>query len=146
AAAASAANVVPMRRPAKPPVAKAADSPARSAARRWLVYGPVAAAAAVAAVVGAMNAGAIVAALRGGPEAIGPDPNVLPPPTRSAPEPPPPVSPAVALRHDALEACAKKDWETCVVRLDRAKDLDPAGEDLPEVKAARAQLAKVFKK
>jgi hypothetical protein len=138
-AAASSSNVVPMRRP----VAKAA----RPAARRWFVMGPLAAAAAFAAVVGAMNAGAIATALRGGPEAIGPDPNVLPPPPPpTAPAPPPPVNAAVALRHDALAACAKKDWTTCVVKLNRAQDIDPQGEELPEVIAARRQLAKVIVK
>jgi hypothetical protein len=49
---------------------------------------------------------------------------------------------ARALRRDALAACDKKQWSDCTGRLDEAWRLDPAGENAPEIRAARALAAR----
>ncbi|HEV3191804.1 MAG TPA: hypothetical protein VGY54_14940 [Polyangiaceae bacterium] len=48
---------------------------------------------------------------------------------------------ASELRRDALGACQKARWLECQQGLDAARNLDPASEDLPEVKAAREKIA-----
>jgi hypothetical protein len=120
-------NVVPLRKP-----------PARSPSRRWLVLGPVAAAAAVAVTVGVMNGSAIVAVFRG-TEPIGPDRYGTP--AASTPVPTP-AEQALALRTDAFAACAKSEWDWCQAQLDAASQLDPAGESAPEVVEARKAIKK----
>ena len=127
---------------AEAPASKVVTLPkaaARAPSRRWVVVGSIAAAAAVAATVGAMNAGRIVEALRGGPEPIRPD--EYPPPTATRREPTP-VDKATALRDKAFESCSAHDWDLCAQRLDDAKAMDPAGEERPEVIAARRAIAK----
>jgi DNA-directed RNA polymerase specialized sigma24 family protein len=41
------------------------------------------------------------------------------------------------LREQAMKACEHADWTSCLSRLDEAQSLDPAGEEAPEVAAAR---------
>jgi hypothetical protein len=48
---------------------------------------------------------------------------------------------ALELRRDALAACQEARWLECRQGLDAARKLDPASEDLPEVKAAREKIA-----
>jgi len=73
-----------------------------------------------------------------------------PPPTVPAPEPErqhesTPAERAAPLRQAALELCGAGETARCIFELDRAKALDPAGDERPEVVAARraaaAQLA-----
>jgi hypothetical protein len=48
---------------------------------------------------------------------------------------------AAALRQEAFTACNGQDWKNCSERLDRAAAIDPEGEQLPEVKERRHQIA-----
>ena len=67
----------------------------------------------------------------------------VPVPTLRGPEPPQPPSPeevAAGLRRDALSACAEEDYPACESRLDRAKEIDPAGEGDVHVRDARAKI------
>jgi DNA-directed RNA polymerase specialized sigma24 family protein len=54
------------------------------------------------------------------------------------PEAPNPLDRARALRADALRACDRGDWATCLDGLDAAKALDPDGDRAPAVEGARA--------
>jgi hypothetical protein len=45
------------------------------------------------------------------------------------------------LRRDALGACQEAHWLECQQGLDAAQKLDPAGEERPEIKAAREKIA-----
>jgi hypothetical protein len=49
---------------------------------------------------------------------------------------------ASTIRNEAFAACQKHDWATCESKLNEARDIDPSGEDLPEVRDARAMLAR----
>jgi RNA polymerase sigma factor (sigma-70 family) len=51
---------------------------------------------------------------------------------------PTPMELAKKTRKDALEKCRQAAWDACERGLDEAKAVDPAGEDDPDVKAARA--------
>jgi hypothetical protein len=53
-----------------------------------------------------------------------------------------PAPTAAQVRTEALAACLAQQWCTCLKGLDEAKDLDPAGDELPEVQAAREQAKK----
>jgi hypothetical protein len=69
-----------------------------------------------------------------------------PPPAPPAPWPPPSPAPTPAeiaadIRAGALRDCAKLLFDACQTGLDRAKDLDPQGENAPEVKEARDAIA-----
>jgi hypothetical protein len=73
----------------------------------------------------------------------------IPPPVQMRDEPPrmrdlPREDKAAQFRERGLAECAQKDWEHCSNDLDVAAMYDRSGEDLPEVKAARAQLALFF--
>jgi hypothetical protein len=46
-------------------------------------------------------------------------------------------APPEAVREDALDACERSDWQTCLDKLDQARASDPNGETQPEVVAAR---------
>jgi hypothetical protein len=73
-------------------------------------------------------------------------PHVTPPPSLTVPSASTtPQPPAPALREIALRACAEQRWKVCADGLDQAKRLDPAGEDLPEVRAARERIAEATK-
>jgi len=62
-------------------------------------------------------------------------------PDDSAVAPTPPFAEAAAsFRRDAKVACDEGDTIGCIVALDHAKELDPAGENLPEVKAMRKMI------
>ncbi len=65
----------------------------------------------------------------------GPDPTTEPS-TR-----PPPIAPRVAeageLRKKALQDCDQSRWQPCLEALDKAKELDPAGDTAPAVQEAR---------
>ena len=47
---------------------------------------------------------------------------------------------AAALRHSATEACGDHRWGECRNGLDDARELDPPGEGMPEVKALRITI------
>jgi DNA-directed RNA polymerase specialized sigma24 family protein len=72
-----------------------------------------------------------------------------PPEAHDQPGTPPTITPelngpmdrARALRADALRACDRSAWRECLDGLDRAKELDPAGDQAPEVGAARQNAA-----
>jgi hypothetical protein len=49
---------------------------------------------------------------------------------------------ASTIRKEAFAACEQHDWATCEAKLNEARDLDPSGEDLPQVRDARAMLAR----
>lgn len=59
-----------------------------------------------------------------------------PAPVPVEPAPPEPVS-AADLRRDAFSECAAHEWDACLADLDRARALDPAGDDAAAVKDAR---------
>jgi RNA polymerase sigma factor (sigma-70 family) len=48
-----------------------------------------------------------------------------------------PLDQAKLLRKSALDACAADRFDECIRGLDQAKDLDPAGDETPEVQSAR---------
>jgi DNA-directed RNA polymerase specialized sigma24 family protein len=61
------------------------------------------------------------------------------PPHEPAPqESPSREEPALELRQAALAACVRSEWVDCIMKLDRAKEMDPAGDTAPEVQAARS--------
>jgi hypothetical protein len=100
--------------------------------RRWL---PVLAAAAVLLLaLLAWKRREVVAWWEGRPEPIEKD---RPVPERETA----PAERAARVRHDAFAACNAQQWDTCAAELDWAKSLDPAGEALPRVVAARAAIA-----
>jgi hypothetical protein len=124
----AASDQVPTGRPVQ--AAEVVDIRGRRGAS-WLA---LAIAAGVAIAAGALARPAIVAWL---------NPVHLPVPAPTVPAPPPEPTPeqiASALRRDALEACAKDDFPRCESGLDRAKDVDPAGEDDVHVREARAAI------
>ena len=49
----------------------------------------------------------------------------------------PSATPADALRADALNACDRHAWKTCLAKLDQAKAIDPAGEKVDWVAELR---------
>ena len=55
------------------------------------------------------------------------------------PEPPSPLDRARSLRAEALDACDRGAWRPCLDGLDKAKGLDPQGDRVPAVGAARQQ-------
>lgn len=60
-----------------------------------------------------------------------PAPEVVPPPTPS------PVERGRAVRELALRDCQAERWQRCLDGLDEAAELDPAGDEAPDVAAAR---------
>ncbi len=54
--------------------------------------------------------------------------------------PPPSREEAADLRDEAFGLCAQGRWAECEARLDDARDLDPAGEADPRVRAARQSV------
>ena len=54
--------------------------------------------------------------------------------TAAAPAPP---APAEALRQDAIHECAFARWTECLDDLDKARDLDPVGDDARDVTEVR---------
>ena len=59
------------------------------------------------------------------------------PPTTPAPPVVPDLVAASQWRDKAVAACNGAQWEECLTDLDRARALDPAGDDAPIVKATR---------
>jgi hypothetical protein len=53
----------------------------------------------------------------------------------------PPEELAVKLRIEAESDCARRAWQTCLDKLDRARDLDPRGDLDPEVTSLRTGAA-----
>jgi hypothetical protein len=121
-------------------LAPAAPIAPRSRARRM---GPVAIAAVLVlgggVVVALMNSAAIVAYLKGEP--IRPDLPWTPPSATPTPE-----QRAAALRSEAYAACVAEKWDECGRKLEEAKVLDPAGDEDPQVTAARKAAAEGAKK
>lgn len=69
-----------------------------------------------------------------------PEANPLPAPSSPiVPEPPSSIERARALRADALEKCKHAEWAGCLEGLDRARGLDPVGDQAPAIGAARSQ-------
>lgn len=68
-----------------------------------------------------------------------PKPNDL----RPLPELVDPIARGRAMRREALERCAERQWEPCLRGLDGAKLLDPIGDDDPAVIDARAAANQV---
>jgi hypothetical protein len=123
--------------------ADASKTAAHSMRRRWTVSGVLVVAAGAAIAVGITNGAQIVAALRGDVDA-GPAPSAdasASAPLPVAPTAPPEANRSLVLRRDALAACARADWAACRMGLDGARDVDPDGEKLPEVVAARRALS-----
>jgi DNA-directed RNA polymerase specialized sigma24 family protein len=52
---------------------------------------------------------------------------------------PPELEHAQRLREEAFEACEKKEWKNCLERLDEAARLDPKGDRVDGVRAARGE-------
>jgi hypothetical protein len=94
----------------------------------------------VAATVGAAIGGGLVygAMHHAVPPVAPPAPSPAPSTPRSPPPPPDPVA-ARDLRHQARWECDDQFFDTCLADLDRARALDPAGDETPEVEAMRAQ-------
>jgi hypothetical protein len=90
------------------------------------------AAAAVAVGVGSL---VYVATRPKEPEAIGPVPPESAAPDRSASQ----AVTAEDWRRKAAVDCDAERWTACIADLDRARQLDPAGDDAPPVKATRAK-------
>lgn len=113
------------------PVTPVAQRPPEARRRRRPVPLWLAAAAVVAA-----GAGALAYVELRTPPAPPPVPT-LPPPPSPAPTQDPLLVSAADLRASAFAACKDLRWADCVADLDRAKELDPAGDGAPEVVAAR---------
>jgi RNA polymerase sigma factor (sigma-70 family) len=75
-----------------------------------------------------------------------PEPEVMPAPDVTAPQPPPiaPLDRARALRADALRKCDAEDFRGCLEMLDEAKRLDPAGDLEQGVQAARERAQRAL--
>lgn len=79
-----------------------------------------------------------------------PGPVTPPPaPSPSAPAPPEVVTPPLVaeaneLRAKAARACESGNGELCEVQLDRARQLDPAGDSAPDVTALRARAQQLI--
>jgi hypothetical protein len=56
----------------------------------------------------------------------------------------PPMTAADALRAEGLTACGNADWKRCLERLDKARALDPAGDDAPNVREARERARRAL--
>jgi hypothetical protein len=84
-----------------------------------------------------VGGGLLYAALR--PPPAPPPPSPEPPPSVPAPVDSvvPDLVAAADLRLKATVACDAKRWDDCLAYLDRARALDPAGDDAPAVKATR---------
>ncbi|MDI1450116.1 sigma-70 family RNA polymerase sigma factor [Polyangium sp. 6x1] len=72
------------------------------------------------------------------PEAIVPLPDRVPAP------PDTPLDRAKALRADALWWCERGSYRICVDELDAARQLDPTGDEAPEVQAARERARRAL--
>jgi RNA polymerase sigma factor (sigma-70 family) len=59
-------------------------------------------------------------------------------------EPDPRLKHARELRAEAMRQCDDQQWQPCLDRLDQALRLDPVGEQLPEVAAARSRARKAL--
>lgn len=65
----------------------------------------------------------------------------------AVPEPVPEVTPnpeveeARRMRAEAFEHCESAEWQECLDGFDAAKELDPAGDDAPEIEQARERAA-----
>jgi DNA-directed RNA polymerase specialized sigma24 family protein len=84
----------------------------------------------------------IMFALRPRPEPIAPVvmlPTPAPSPAATAP------NPGIEVRKLALELCGRGEWRACIDSLDRAAQLDPAGDSAPEVKNARDAATEALK-
>lgn len=55
-----------------------------------------------------------------------------------------PVERARKLRHDALERCKARDYRPCLRGLDEARALDPAGDSVESVRAARREAERAL--
>ena len=78
---------------------------------------------------------AILRAMSPAPPAPLPPPHVrIVTPEQLTAQPPPS---AKELRKQAFEACGRGQWQACIARFDEAKDLDPEGDQDPEITAAR---------
>jgi hypothetical protein len=97
-----------------------------------------------AAAVGAAVGGGLVYTMTHPPP---PAPAPAPPNPTPAPEPPPvdsvepvlvdPLVAAATFRQEAVAMCEAHHWGSCLADLDRARDLDPAGDAAPLVKKTR---------
>ena len=63
-------------------------------------------------------------------------PSTLPYLATAAASPPAPAG--VVLREEAFAACGRAKWRECLDKLDRAKAIDPSGDDEADVQNARA--------
>lgn len=76
-----------------------------------------------------------------------PEANPLPAPSSPIqPEPPSSIERARALRADALEKCKRAEWAGCLEGLDRARGLDPVGDQEPAIGAARSQATEALRR
>jgi hypothetical protein len=127
-------------------VATALEAPAPARERRpragrrqprvvWIAVGVVSAAAVLAILLGTIGRGAIEAWLVPAPSGV-----PSPVPTRGPAPGPAPLEVAAELRNEAFIACGVHNLYVCQRGLDEAQALDPAGEDDPRVRAARALL------
>ncbi len=72
---------------------------------------------------------------------VGEQAQPAPAPSITAPLAEDPLKKAVALRTEGLALCAKGAWDDCLLRLDQAAKLDPAGDKTQPVTEARAAAA-----
>jgi DNA-directed RNA polymerase specialized sigma24 family protein len=70
-----------------------------------------------------------------------PNPPIIRPDVVSVPAP---TEQAARLRKNALEACRAGEWKPCIIDLDRAKELDPAGDETKDVQEARVGAARAL--
>ncbi|MDC3987331.1 sigma-70 family RNA polymerase sigma factor [Polyangium jinanense] len=107
--------------------------------RRWMKERWLAELAAVAAL-------AVLAVVlwRVAQDAEDPEEAILPLPDRVPAPSDTPLDRARALRADALWWCERGSYRICVEELDAAKQLDPTGDQAPEVQAAREQARRAL--
>lgn len=107
--------------------------------RRWMKERWLAELAAVAALV-------VLAVVlwRVAKDAEDPEEAILPLPDRVPAPSDTPLDRARALRADALWWCERGSYEVCVEELDAAKQLDPTGDQAPEVQAARERARRAL--
>jgi len=100
----------------------------------------------LAAATTAAGAGAMAYSALHHPPAPPESPPQPAPPTPSAPDKPvvPDLVAAGQWRDLAIAACDTARWEECLADLDRARALDPAGDDAPLVKTTRDKAIKGF--
>lgn len=96
-----------------------------------------------AATTAAAAGGLVYSVLHPHPNPPAPSPEPSPSPV-PAPTAVPDLVAASDLRQKAFAACEARRWSDCLADLDRARALDPAGDDAPDVRSTREKALRAL--